>query len=226
MGLDLAEVVIDIEDAFDVRIGDGWDGTVGGLVAEVLRQRKPGDGPCLSGLAFRRLAPSLALVAGRDEAAGRIRPSSLLAQWPERVLLRRWREVEIDAGLRLPERPLSLSLWLAIAAGTLGCGCAIGFAVLGGGASAAWIAGVLWLPLSLTLAWWLAPRRLPRGVGTVGDLVRASLPLNVPRLERLGATAGEREVQAVVSRIVAERLSLDLARVTPEAHFVRDLGAD
>ena len=97
MGLDLAEVVMDVEDAFAVRIGDDWDGTVAGLVAEVLRQRPAGLGPCLSGLAFRRLAPVLATVGSRPPGAGRIRPSTPLAHWPRRVLLRAWRDGETPA---------------------------------------------------------------------------------------------------------------------------------
>lgn len=227
MGLDIAEVIMDVEDAFAVRLDEGWnwDGTVGGLAAEVLRQRKPGTGPCLSGFAFRRLAPALALLRERT-ATGRIRPSTPLAEWPERLLRRSWRELEIDAGLRLPEPAVVRPLWLAIAAGLLGVGVAIAIGLLGEGRAMAWTAGILWLPVALAVAWLLAPRRLPAGVRTVGDLVRAALPLNVPRLERLVGPANEREVLTVVSRLVAERLAVDPALVRPDSHLVRDLGAD
>lgn len=220
MGLDLAEIFMDVEDAFSVRLDESWDGTVGDLVARVLAKLPEGGAGqvCHSSFVFYRIRAALALV---DPArTRRIRPSTSLSEWPARRLVRSWRDLEIDAGLRLPDLSLRLPLPLAAVAGCVG----VVLAITAGsvwGAGWAW----LWLPLSLAIAWSLAPRSVPRHLATVGDLVRAVLPLNVARVQSLAGPPGGREVAEMVRQIVASRLDLPLEKVRPEAHLVRDLGA-
>lgn len=227
MGLEIAEIVMDVEDAFGIHLDDhaAWDGTVGGLVslARAGQTAHPGVGACLTGCAFKRIRSALLLWA-RDPQA-RIRPSSRLDEfWDRRTLGKRWRDIELDAGLALPATTSDYRLgrrWLAL---TIIVPCAA-------------IAGMLVAPLHLAVGAatalvlllvglrCLSYRSIPRHYATVGDLARAALGLNAQRLQRLAGPMGAQDAFSVIQAIVAERLGLAQERVRPESHLVKDLGA-
>lgn len=227
MGLDLAEVMMDVEDAFGIRLDEhaSWDGTVGGLVSlvEATDARQPTMGSCHSGFVFRRLRRALLIQA--DDGSQRVRPSTAIdALANRRILARRWREVELDAGLALPSPEPTRPRAYAIGGALGGLALIAPFWVAAGWAWHWWIA--IAALASAVLATVMLPTSIPARFHTVGDLVRVAVGMNQARLRREMGPPRRSEIQEVVQGIIASRLNVPLAQVTLRAHLIRDLGAD
>jgi acyl carrier protein len=223
MGLDLAEIFMDLEDAFGIHITEqaSLDSplTVGGIIACVRRLLGPADRDSLiERHVFLRLQRAFAAL---PDGPARLRPSdpvTLSAAGPVTgaELRERWREVELSAGLDLP--PLTRRPgWLIAGILTLGGGIALVFVhPLGGLAMLG--AGSVMLRID--------PARMLRPpAGTMADLTRTVLARNVKRLVRQHGPLPDRLVERMVIDIVAQRLSIDPARIAPGSRLVLDLGA-
>lgn len=227
MGLDLAEVMMDVEDAFGIRIDEhaSWDGTVGGLVnmVEAAGARQPAMGSCHSGFVFRRLRRALLIQA--DDGSQRVRPSTAIdALGDRRNFARRWREVELDAGLALPSLVPGYPRIYAIGGGLLGLALILPSWAAAGWGWHWWIAIAVLACAAVANA--VLPKTVPAQFRTVGDLVRVTVGMNQARLRREIGPPRQGEILDVMRGIIANRLDVPLAKVTPQAHLIRDLGAD
>lgn len=93
-----------------------------------------------------------------------------------------------------------------------------------------WLGG--WFLLGLAAGWCLirlTPAlaiEFPNRDKTVGDLAREVLVANHARLSEEIGGWNKAEVWAVLQQVVVKQTGVDLARVTPEARIVDDLGID
>lgn len=226
MGLDIAEILLDIEDAAGVRLTeqDWGDGTVGALVAAVQHKLSTAEQEpvCLSGLAFRRLRRAL-LPFARDPQ-GRLRPSTPLDQaFDPWTLKREWHRIEIGAGLKLPA--LRDWDWTAYPA-ALAVGTAISAWMPAWDRAAAWGAGFGAALLAWAALFIVNQRLRPRlPWPDLAALTRAALILNLKRLADEGGVIASARIEDLVRTIIADRLALPLEKVRLESHLVRDLGA-
>jgi acyl carrier protein len=235
MGLDGVELVMEVEDEFDIRIADEEAEvirTVGDLTRTV--QRKLGIEPrlsdgdsdrfCLPAAAFFRLRRAW---AGRPEVAGlRLRPSTPLASLSVgfgQGRRRLWRLAR-RAGVRLPP--------LVVRAGAAEVLALV--AVVGLAGFAAWVAAVSLMPVQLVLGLlvvvgvgvgWLAEALLhksPPSIVTIGDALRAC---EQPCIRPAGES-GLSDLELKIIKIVGEQLGYDPAIITLESRFVEDLDMD
>ncbi len=201
---DLEEV---LEDAFDLRFSD--DELLSmvnvGAIPDVLERRIPSrPGSCETSMVFYRLRRGLAETSSEPT-----RPNSplplLLTQRPKSELA----ALAKATGLRMPWHEL----------GPMGAaGCLLGLGAVAG----LLVAFALKLPalaiaaaisVALTSMAVVVDRgRLPRHLVTVGDLVRAAVPLNYGRLVRQGARSNSELLWTALCEVVA-----DVAEVTPQS---------
>lgn len=195
-----------LEDVFGLRFTD--DELLSmvnvGAIHDVLERRIPSrPGSCETSMAFYRLRRGLAGTAGEV-----IRPSSplpwSLTQRPKVELV----SLAKTTGLRMPGWQFGL---LGAAGCLLGLIAAVGLAA----------ALVMQLPLLalgtavgliVTIFAMFADRgRLPRSLVTVGDLARATAPLNYGRLVREGGRSNSALLWVTLCEVVA-----DVAELAPE----------
>jgi acyl carrier protein len=230
MGLELVEIVMEVEDTFGIVITDD-DATgmrsVGELHRQIIESRlRARQRGCPTARAFHKIRRVLMESASVPRRS--IRPSTpLKAILPPVARRRAWRTLQETTsgrlrGLRLPFRlgPLMAGAW--VLSGVLGAATLmprVGFdhgVVLAGTAAVALLLVTFYLARPLALAF-------PRGVVTVGDLTHASLP---PRYDQaIQQQMSDEEVWNKLRQIVAESLGLTAEEITPSARFVEDLGA-
>ncbi len=223
MGLDLAEVVMDLEDAFAIQIppDEPIDSppTVGGIIALVRRRLGPANrDQLIERQVFLRLQRAIAAL---PDGPQRLRPSDPVALSTAgpvtgATLRERWRDVELAAGLDLPPLGRHPVGWM-VGLGLLGAGIAMvfvsplgGLVLLGSGACALGAK---------------PDRSLRPPPGTMADLTRTVLARNVKRLARQHGPLPDRLVERMVIEIIANRLAKDPATITPASRLVQDLGA-
>ncbi len=233
MGLDIVELIMAVEDTFEISVEDSSAErivTVGDLHAFVLSRHSVSvNGTCLTSHTFYRLRS--ALVESSEACRTEISPRSqldLLVEGHQRRAT--WRKLEDHLGWDLPslERPKVIRSFFQAAALA-----AIGFMVslpaLGlVSISQALVGGV---GFSFAFAFLLAATRplticLPSGVQTVGQAAESLLRLNFSAIERSCGIRSEGEVWTAVKSIVVDQLGVPPRHVTPEARLVDDLGAD
>lgn len=221
MGLDTVELVMQVEETFQLEIPDRDAEqlvTVGQLY-EYVRRRVPRDGACVTRHVFYRLRAALRV---------RCRPDEILESLvPANDRPRAWTRLASKAVLQIPA--LRRPEWVFTTGVTI---CALGavgalVAALGatefhpGGTVCVAIASiatyVLWL-VTIPLALHFPPR-----CETVGDLARTVAIANASEL-RIMPGWSDMEVWRTVQRIIAEQLGVPLEQVTPEKEFIRDLG--
>jgi hypothetical protein len=206
MGLDIVEIVIELEERFGIEIPDAEMGgvrTLGDLDAMVARRlelKGAGGDACPHVLAFpalRRAFAALGLAPLRrgDTAA-------LLAPLIEPVgAPALWRHLESVEQLQLPSlvssaprRDAAMIAAAGVAAGTIG-----------------WATGVAFIGVLATIAaaivvYTLVPRRpsvLPPGIATFGDLLRALVAHNPGRWHAAGARLDPAARWAVIVEVVS-----------------------
>lgn len=229
MGLDSVELVMDVEDRFNITLPDvalGRVRTVADLAAIVISRLPRSSEVCPTASEFYRLRKVLVEHGALDRRA--IRPGTRLRDLFPRGLRRPWRSLRrVERrlpSLEVPARLDTLLLWGTGTTMLIGVGAvALFWAKMGayGGA-----AGLVLL-LGLVVALVLLPARfascLPAGVQTIGDLARLLAPE-----ENCQGTLGDRliaqqRVLDEVRAITAAQLGLPLEHVRPESEFVRDL---
>ena len=106
MGLDAVELVLYVEEAFDIRIADeeaGRVGTLGELQALVVAKlREHGERRCTSSICFFRLRRALSDVFGVGRSSVR-RATTLAGLVPTEDRRQAWGRLQESLGLRLPE---------------------------------------------------------------------------------------------------------------------------
>lgn len=219
MGLDSVELVLAVEEEFDLTISDAEASrcrTPGDLIAIVADRMLPARRPtCRSQAAFHRLRRSLGSVLGVQRNA--VRLDSPINDWlPGHARQRTWNQLRTEVGSRRwpdLERPawLQATVWsLALAAG--GTGLTWQGPVTGLGLAA--VAGIVATRLTRHLA-----DHLPAGHETVRSLV-SYVPAPV------GSNWTRADVASRIREIVIEQLDLNPTDYREDADFIRDLGMD
>lgn len=226
MGLELVELHMAVEGEFGVRlpiqsfttVGDFFDSIVGALQ----RQRGTASFSCPCVPSFFIVRNALRETWG---ASTRIYPSTpLSAVLPNGRLADAWERLERCIGIRLPtltpSREVGAVLFaLTGAAVIVGLGLLSlldGFAVLVAGGLAFFLHVVL-----LNFAMFHLPRRLPRDVVTVGDLVRSVVPPQGTAEHQTDDLLWRRFVS-----LVSDQLDVPTAEIRRASQFVRDLKCD
>lgn len=233
MGLDSVELAMEVEDEFSIRLSDAeceQVRTVADIAALVISKLPRADGACPSARGFYQLRRQVMSLTGK--ARGDIRPTAPLEQlFPSRDRRRQWMALRtgdqyvpalalcgrIDGMLLTISGVLSFAWFVASLLAALQYGWLFGAGVC----LAGYLLGCLVVKrLSAVLA-----SEFPCGCATFGDLVRASLPLEVPSAaaEQL---ALHHRVMETVRRLTANQLGLPLEEVKPESRLVDDLGMD
>lgn len=233
MGIDIEELVLEIEDAFSIRFPDEVATrirTVGEVYDYVLANTKVvnDSSACLSAIAFytlRRGANSLGV-------ARRLRPAdSISCLLPETHRRRFWSQLGDVAELKLPG--LTRPGWL-IVAGIVAIGLSSAMVALwvyqgtqALGLSALSFFGVaiaLWLVLGvLTAPFAICP---PREVKSLRGLTESVLGLNFKRLSEKYKGYQPTDVWIALRAIIVDQLGVSPDMVKPTATFTDDLGCE
>lgn len=230
MGLELVEIVMEVEETFGIVFSDDAAPqirTVGQLHEYILecRNREKQQG-CPTGRVFREIRRVLTDTASLPKRA--IRPSTQLkAILPPHTRRRVWKALRASVsgrlpGLRLPFRLGPISAGLCVVAGIIGTATVtphvggVNAVVLGVAATVMALLLIAFVTRSYALA-------LPHGVVTVGDLTLAALPPGHEEAAKQQMT--DEEVWERLQKIVADILGVKIDDITPSARFVEDLGA-
>jgi acyl carrier protein len=243
MGLDLVELVIEIESAFGIEIPDEDASniqTVGQLYDYILAKLPSPESPrcssprCLSAVAFYSLRRALTDQLG--VARRNVRPSTPIGSLiPVSHRRSEWQRLGGCLGWRLPKlvRPAwmegasygMLLVWLA--AIVTAWGQVTGFSL---GALPLVFAGLccgslllVWAAFHLTTPF--ATRFTPDGL-TVRATVRAALASNYWKVSAQGPGWDRQEVWECLRAIIVEQLGVAPEEVVESASFVNDFGAD
>lgn len=234
MGLDAVELVMDVEDRFNVKLPDAdfeRVRTVADLAALVLaRLPRAQVGPCRTARAFFDLRRLMVAHAGLERS--RVRPRAHLGDLFPTLTRRRWNLLRRQ-DRRLPPlittaRADTAMLWAA----AISAFCwLMATAVLWGLRGA-----LLAIPLAmLVLAAGVAIFRVvygqlathfPAGLATVGDVARCIAPIGASSGSPGERLLAQQRVLDEVRRLTAEQLGLPLERVQPNSDFVKDLEID
>jgi len=243
MGLEIVELVLGVEEAFDIAVPDEDMETlvtVGtlydyichrlGLVAPDGRERVV----CNSQVAFHRLRRHLTEGYGvpRRSVAPGVPLDNLLVPQPA-ARRAQWDALRASLGVRLPDLIAAPgwypAIWAAVLA-PLSAGIALGIA--SGGSASQKYAVLLLLGLAPVcgVAMIRAARahavHLPASCATVGLTVRAMLSYGASELIPDRSENWTREaVWDALVKVVVEQLEVLPEEVTPVAHFIDDLGA-
>lgn len=233
MGLDTVELVMEIEDAFDISIPDDQASnmlTVGDVYEFILEKTADStlkSSTCLTAAAFydfRRHVRTLGL------SPFEIRPRTRLDRVIPLVGRRSyWHELSSQMGLRFPRlgRPSWLALLNCILVAIVVFASFLGFAQqhVATGIFAAAVLGVISsaMLMFLTQPFAIYPAST---CSTIRDLVTNIVAINYNTLATRYSTRNPTDIWNALQLIVAEQLGVDRSAVVPHARFVQDLGAD
>jgi acyl carrier protein len=230
MGLELVELVIEVEETFGIIVSDEAAPqlqTVGQLHDYILEcRRQTQQQECPTGHVFRDVRRVLTATTSLPKQA--IRPSTeLKTVLPPRIRRRAWKRLQQEIpgrlrGLRLPFRLGPVLAGGCLVAGVTGTARIVPHV----GLVHAMVLGVT-ATVAMLLVTFLVARpfalAFPRGVATVGDAARATLPPGYEVAVKQQMT--DEEVWEKLQKIVADTLGVRVERVSPSARFVQDLGA-
>ncbi len=227
MGLDGVELVVEVEDEFDIKIEDEAAAsmqTIGDLARYVtwqMRSKWPRVS-CPTTKCFyevRGLLLDKLRVKRRD-----VRPSTRLIDLIPCRLRRRIVRSLSKRSLWVPELQRSrVAVWLGLVF-ALAVGVSVG--VLSGlfaGVLFGIISGLITVyAIGIAIYWITIPIAVcfPTGYETVGDLVRRATP-NYDAQDEIDASVLDR-----VRRIVAEQMRVPIEKLAPQTSFVKDLHID
>ena len=226
MGLDSVELIMDIEESFDISISDDRATkivTVGECYEAILAELPDAERKraCLSAVAFYRVRRALLAVTGRSRKE--IRPKAPLEDLlPRKQRHETWIQMRERLDMRCPALGLPVWGWLTVLAGATAVVFLFTFVF---GWSWGWALGVPALITLIMLYYFLNAAfavELPDRIRTVGDLAKAILVRNYAKVAA-GITDAD-EVWESLRIIIAENLGVSLDEVTKDARFVADLG--
>jgi acyl carrier protein len=236
VGLEVVEIVMDVEETFGISLPDARVSeirTVGELqecIVEVLGRDL--DEASLRQVVLEKLCGVLTVG---ERVAGETRLASL---FPYAGRRRAWARLEQALGWSLPplERPRAVTGLLVAVAAVLGWVAGlVAMFVFCPPDPPAWLAAPLGLGFAVVAIFllWRLGRRLtiplarcwPMGLETVGDLADFIIRHHYGRVVKREEGFSREGVWCILQEIVANVLRVDRERVTPESHFVEDLGA-
>lgn len=234
MGLDTVELVMQVEESFDITISDEHASqmrTVGDVYSFIIhesRGKTRGHDRCLNAATFYELRRWLVLHV---EDASQLRPSSVVAATlPAKLRRSIWSQLADDMGLHFP--PLRRPYWLAMSATIcvfvssalaflfflpffgFGWAIAITLVVL---IFSALVAVVTTTPFAYCPS---------ESFHTYRGLVTQLVALNYVELAQRENSWKANEVWTALQNIIVEQLGVEKEIVTPDADFVIDLGCD
>lgn len=230
MGLETVEIVLEIEERFEIELSDvecSRVRTVGDLAMLVIGRIPRLNDTCPTSRSFYRIRRLLMEQSGMERKE--IRPTTRLRALFPMHFREHWQTLtalepaipSLQPSRRLDELMLLLSAAMVLATVPVVSICWMKPGPIAGLLAAATCCGIIAI-----LA--LVPNRvglgLPSGMQTVGDLARACTPLPLPATISPGAQASREAVLHEVRRITAEQLGLPLEKVHASSDFVRDLG--
>ena len=231
MGLELVEILMEVEETFGIIISDDdapQIRTVGQLHEYILEyRRKEMQQGCPTGRVFRDIRRVLTTTTSVPRRA--IRPSTELTTiLPLRGRRRVWNRLQQDVpgrrrALRLPFRLGPIMAGLCVSTGVVGTAIImphvgiVNAIVLGVTATLTTLLLIVFITRPFAVAF-------PDGVVTVGDLATATLPPGYEEAVKQQMT--DQEVWEKLQKIVADILSVKVDAITASSRFVEDLGAD
>jgi len=235
MGLDVVELVIEIEEAFDISIPDDRASrirTVGDVydyIVEVKGNKIPSRDICLTAATFYRIRRAAYTSLGLVRNA--IRPrDSLESTFPRDRRPEDWLALQTELNLKLP--PLARPGWLVaivtvvsiaaslcagiIVSGVLGPGCGL-FAFVAVLIAAGVVAAELTSPFQTEIR---------PAFSTFRGLSHVVMAYNYAALSQQVDSWNPTDMWNALSLIVAEHASVKAESIRRETSFVRDLGLD
>jgi hypothetical protein len=237
MGLDIVEMVMDVEERFGISIPDSEAAgarTVGDLSDLVERflagmPQAAVSSMCLTSMAFFRLRRGLVESCG--VARKSIRPEARLEELIS-IEGRRsaWNTLANSLSFKLPQAYRSWRCWLVgwiFVAATIAYGWTQVDGPLG-------LALMPWLSIAIAIGGFVAYERLTRRYEvffsskllTCGDLARDVAMRNVGKLKADGAAIRGEEIWRIVVHTVADWAGADTREIGRETRFVEDLAMD
>lgn len=233
MGLDTVELVMEIEDAFSIKIPDdeaSHMGTVGDVFDYIVKNTNvsTNSSTCLSAVAFYSLRRAANSLGAKD----RLRPKdSTLTILPDSNRQEFWSQLQNRSELKLP--PLRRPDWMV----TTGTVLVFAFSILPGyfayqstdsqlaGIAAAVVSGILFgvLAGSLTKPFAVLPAS---NCHTLRGLAESALGLNFKTLSDRYNSATPNDLWIALRSIIVDQLGVSPDDVNPNASFVNDLGCD
>lgn len=237
MGLDITDLVLEVEGTFDIQIPDedySQIRTVGDLHDYIVTHQQKSDVQnsnksqvCLTSATFLRLRRAFIQLFGISRRS--VRTSSQLDELVPRVNRReKWNQLQEMVELKLPalERPFWLFFLLAVCVISLASCFLWLIAPLG-------LAGIL-VTLFLMIATSMGLAALTRPFATVpgfefatvGGLSRVVLQHNFRKLHEHYNGSNSSDVWTTLQMIIVEQLNVNPETVTHDARFIEDLGCD
>ena len=233
MGLDTIELVMDVEESFDITIAD-TDAqdivTVGDLYELVKSQAKfAPTGSCLSAATFHDVKRALNALGISERFGSSTNLEDILPCTNRRSF---WANLTNSMQLKLPELKRSTVVSSANLAFTLlpSTVFACLTAVSNDGSITTFIVTFVSSVIALALLTSLVTRPLAIHFGTDIETFRGFtervLALNAAKQKSKHGPMGPNDIWIVLRDIIADQLGCDRAEVVPDAQFVRDLGCD
>lgn len=239
MGLDVVELVMEVEDAFDISIpDDDFEEimTVGDLHDYIVKRRCVEDpdrneptrpNVCLTAMAFVRIRSVLVSKLGIERST--IRPETGITDMLPRSNRRlQWRQLQDALPWNLPAlvRPEWL-VWILVIAVAATFIIGMRLAARGGHLDWGLFAGSILLVTFLSLFLARLTRRfavIPRtACATVGGLAHVTVSRNFCALQEQYNGFSTSDIWGALKAIVVDQLDVSPDAVTREAHFVNDL---
>jgi acyl carrier protein len=239
MGLDIVELVLEVEKAFSISIDDREASTiitVGDLCRYVLDKLGAAEGRgCLSNVVFYRLRRALTDSFGIDRV--RVRPDTPVGSLlPYASRRQDWRRLSAATGLTLPvlERPawvygIVCPSWVVGLVATVGLLFFVNAKPENEIFTRVEVSTVAVVGFVVAIGVELVTRplekRLPRECERVRGLVEAVVSLNFAKLRAEHRRWTPDEVWTTVRRLVADQFDVPVDEVGEATRFVADLGA-
>jgi hypothetical protein len=230
MAEDGVDLILAIEDAFEIHISSeevGNIGTVGELHNLVISKLAGQDSKrCLTSAAFYRTRRGIVHALGIDRR--KIRPVTTLEEiFPRSTRRQKWRRIQAAMELQLPD--LQHPTWISLGLLALGLAVAVvpgiyghvGVGLIALLAFVGFIIGGFLLRFSPFLA-----VAFPNHNTTVGDLARDVLAINHARLVNEVGGWNEKEAWEALCRVIVIQTRVAREKITPEARLVDDLLID
>jgi len=233
MGLDTVELVMDIEEAFDISILDNRASqmlTVGDVYEFILESTKDAtlsSKRCITAAVFYELRRhSRSIGFSVTEFRPRSKIDSVIPLIGRRSC---WNALASKMDVRFPR--LARPSWLSLLICTITT--SVVFSIFGLyakpsvaiGVASALILGVVTMSILilLTKPFAIYP---PSSCSTVRDFVTNIVAINYQTLAKRYSSRNPTDIWNVLQLIVAEQLGVDRSMVVPTARFVQDLGAN
>lgn len=232
MGLDGVELILKIEDRFQITLEDDAIGRVStmsqlhALVLSKVDHSLPMS--CATSRAFYSLRVVLMSSLGLERKA--IRPETRLDEIFDSIPRQRrqqWAQFQGAARLKIPD--LERSWHWSLLASTVGAGLSLLIATrLGSGWTTALVTTIVGMVVggSVLASTPLGVRHFPFSSKTVGDLTRTLLGRNVTALQAPSKRWTDDDVWLALKQIVVEQTGVPEAQVVRAARIVEDLGID